>query len=45
VKGNTEILKGAGALAKQEVRKILSKALKVSPLYFSSLQVFHIRLP
>jgi hypothetical protein len=34
VKGDTEILKGAGALSKQEVGKMLSKALKVSPLFF-----------
>ena len=34
VKGDTEILKGAGALSKQEVGKMLSKALKVSPLRF-----------
>lgn len=32
VKGDTEVLKGAGALSKQEVGKMLSKALKVSPL-------------
>jgi nicotinamide N-methyltransferase len=31
VKGDTEVLKGAGALSKQEVGKMLSKALKVSP--------------
>jgi nicotinamide N-methyltransferase len=39
VKGDTEILKGAGALSKQEVGKMLSKALKVgfSP-YFWSLE-------
>jgi EEF1A N-terminal glycine/lysine methyltransferase len=30
VKGDTETLKGAGALTKQEVAKMLSKALKVS---------------
>jgi hypothetical protein len=30
VKGDTEILKGAGALTKQEVAKMLSKALKVN---------------
>ncbi|KAI9460585.1 DENN domain-containing protein [Lactarius psammicola] len=30
VKGDTEILKGAGALSKQEVGKMLSKALKLS---------------
>ena len=35
VKGDTEILKGAGALSKQEVGKMLSKALKVIPLFFS----------
>jgi len=29
VKGDTEVLKGAGALSKQEVGKMLSKALKV----------------
>jgi len=34
VKGDTEILKGAGALSKQEVGKMLSKALKVSRLGF-----------
>ena len=32
VKGDTEILKGAGALSKQEVGKMLSKALKVGSL-------------
>jgi len=32
-KGDTEILKGAGALTKQEVGKMLSKALKVSPVH------------
>jgi nicotinamide N-methyltransferase len=32
VKGDTEVLKGAGALSKQEVGKMLSKALKVSSL-------------
>ena len=32
MKGDTEVLKGAGALSKQEVGKMLSKALKVSPL-------------
>jgi len=31
-KGDTEILKGAGALSKQEVGKMLSKALKVGSL-------------
>ena len=31
VKGDTETLKGAGALTKGEVAKMLSKALKVSP--------------
>ncbi|KAH9004017.1 hypothetical protein EDB86DRAFT_2886260 [Lactarius hatsudake] len=30
VKGDTEVLKGAGALSKQEVGKMLSKALKLS---------------
>ena len=39
VKGDTEILKGAGALSKQEVGKMLSKALKVGFLpYFESLE-------
>jgi hypothetical protein len=39
VKGDTEILKGAGALSKQEVGKMLSKALKVgSLLSFASLE-------
>jgi nicotinamide N-methyltransferase len=39
VKGDTEILKGAGALSKQEVGKMLSKALKVDSLpYFRSLE-------
>ncbi len=39
-KGDTEILKGAGALSRQEVAKMLSKALKVSALRcFSSLEV------
>jgi len=34
VKGDTEILEGAGALSKQEVGKMLSKALKVSLFVF-----------
>lgn len=34
VKGDTEVLKGAGALTKQEVAKLLSKALKVSFVHF-----------
>ena len=34
MKGDTEILKGAGALGKWEVRKMFSKALEVSPLRF-----------
>jgi nicotinamide N-methyltransferase len=39
VKGDTEILKGAGALSKQEVGKMLSKALKVGSLPpFGSLE-------
>ena len=43
VKGDTEILKGAGALSKQEVGKMLSKALKVSPLrFFTSLEVHYV---
>ena len=33
MKGDTEVLKGADALSKQEVGKMLSKALKVSPLH------------
>ena len=37
-RGKTEeIMKGAGALSKQEVGKMLSKALKVSFFFFSSL--------
>jgi len=36
VKGDTEVLKGAGALSKQEVGKMLSKALKVSSLHSSA---------
>ena len=32
VKGDTEVLKGAGALSKQEVGKMLSKALKVGSI-------------
>ena len=43
VKGDTEILKGAGALSKQEVGKMLSKALKVGSFpYFRSLEFTHI---
>jgi EEF1A N-terminal glycine/lysine methyltransferase len=34
VKGDTEVLKGAGALTRQEVAKMLSKALKVSVPHF-----------
>jgi hypothetical protein len=45
VKGDTEILKGAGALTKQEVGKMLSKALKVSPLYFSCPTIFSYPFP
>ncbi|KAH9081650.1 hypothetical protein EDB83DRAFT_2512508 [Lactarius deliciosus] len=37
VKGDTEVLKGAGALSKQEVGKMLSKALKVE-IIASTLQ-------
>jgi hypothetical protein len=33
VKGDTEVLKGAGALSKQEVGKMLSKALKVGSIH------------
>jgi len=32
LKGDTEVLKGAGALSKQEVGKMLSKALKVGSI-------------
>jgi len=32
VKGDNEVLKGAGALSKQEVGKLLSKALKVGSI-------------
>ena len=34
VKGDTEILKGAGVLSEQEVGKMLSRALKVSLRFF-----------
>lgn len=42
VKGDTEVLKGAGALSKQEVGKMLSKALKVCSIrfFFSALPEF-----
>jgi nicotinamide N-methyltransferase len=40
VKGDTEILKGAGALTRQEVGKMLSKALKASLLRCFYLRTF-----
>ena len=42
VKGENEILKGAGALSKQEVGKMLSKALKVGSMRSSRPQISHI---
>jgi nicotinamide N-methyltransferase len=45
-KGDTEILKGAGALTKQEVGKMLSKALKVrTARWFDLSENFHDFLP
>lgn len=40
VKGDTEVLKGAGALSKQEVGKMLSKALKVCSIRFFAFPEF-----
>lgn len=42
VKGDAEVLKGAGALSKQEVGKMLSKALKVGSIPLSRSWNFHI---
>ena len=44
VKGDTEVLKGAGALSKQEVGKMLSKALKVGSICSFSPPEFLISL-
>ncbi|SRR6266702_2159933 len=43
VKGDTEILKGAGALSKQEVGKMLSKALKVRTVHLFHVSGFFSR--
>jgi hypothetical protein len=40
MKGDTEVLKGAGALSKQEVGKMLSKALKVCSIRFFAFPEF-----